>query len=98
MVRLSLVELFPSQPVNLYPSFALAVIVTSAPSLYVPPSVDTVPPSAADTVNIYSIGSGVWTTGATDSSSSVEQLNISINYKKQKDNKETEYFIFSGLW
>jgi hypothetical protein len=53
-----LVELFPSQPVNLYPSFAVAVIVTSVPSSYVPPSVDTVPPSAADTVKVYSTGSG----------------------------------------
>ena len=59
----------PSQPSNLYPSFAVAVIVTSVPSSYVPPSVDTVPPYAADTFNEYSTGSGsetgwgFWTTG-----------------------------------
>ena len=58
MVKLSFVESFPSQPVNLYPSSGVAVIVTSAPSSYVPPSVDTVPPSAAVTVKVYSTGSG----------------------------------------
>jgi len=57
MVRLSLVELFPSQPINLYPSLAVAVIVTSVPSSYVPPSEDTVPPSAAVTDKVYSTGS-----------------------------------------
>ena len=58
MVKLSFVESLPSQPVNLYPSLAEAVIVTSDPSSYVPPSEDTVPPSAADTVKVYSTGSG----------------------------------------
>ena len=58
MVKVSFVESFPSQPVNLYPSFAVAVTVTSDPSSYVPPSVDTVPPSAADTVKVYCTGSG----------------------------------------
>ena len=58
MVRLSLVELFPSQPVNLYPSFAVAVIVTSVPSSYVPPSVETEPPSSEETVKVYWVGVG----------------------------------------
>ena len=73
-------ESFPSHPMNIYPSFAVAVIVISVPSSYVPPSVETVPPSTAVTVREYWVGaggsgSGVWTTfGAIVSSSSVEQL------------------------
>ena len=39
------------QPINLYPSSGVAVIVTSVPSLYSPPSLDTLPPSPALTVN-----------------------------------------------
>ena len=35
------------QPKNLYPSSGVAVIVTSVPSLYSPPSLDTLPPSPA---------------------------------------------------
>ena len=55
---------YPSHPTNLYPSSAVAVIVTSVPSSYVPPWVETVPPSPAVTVIVYFVGvvgSGVWT-------------------------------------
>ena len=38
--------------VNSYPSSGVAVIVTSVPSSYSPPSVDTVPPSPAVTVSV----------------------------------------------
>jgi len=34
-------------------------MVTSVPSSYVPPSVDTVPPSDAVTVRVYYVGAGV---------------------------------------
>ncbi|MDG2475950.1 MAG: hypothetical protein P8M27_03095 [Flavobacteriaceae bacterium] len=47
------IEVFPSDhSVNSYPSFGIAVIVTSVPSSYSPPSLDTLPPSPADTVNV----------------------------------------------
>ena len=38
-------------PINLYPSSGVAVIVTSVPSLYSPPSLDIDPPSVDVTVN-----------------------------------------------
>ena len=50
------------------------------PSSYVPPSVETVPPSPAETVKVYCVGSGSgscgWTKagGGEVSSSSAEQL------------------------
>ena len=49
IVKLSLVESLPSHPVNLYPSFAVAVMVTSVPSSKSPPSVETVPPLEEET-------------------------------------------------
>ena len=52
MVIDSSVELF-DQPINLYPSSGVAVIVTSVPSSYSPPSVDTLPPSVDVTVTVY---------------------------------------------
>ena len=59
----------------------MAVIVTSVPSSKVPPSVETVPPSPAETVSVYCVGgggsgSGVWIIvgGGVVSSSSAEQL------------------------
>ena len=45
-------ESLPSQPEKVYPSFAVAVIVTSVPSSYVPPLV-TFPPSPAVIVKVY---------------------------------------------
>jgi hypothetical protein len=50
--------LFPSQPMKIYPSSGVAVIVTSVPSSYVPPSVETVPPSPAVTSKVYCVGAG----------------------------------------
>ena len=38
--------------INSYPSSGVAVIVTSAPSSYSPPSVDTLPPSCDVTVTV----------------------------------------------
>ena len=74
------IELLPSHPTNSYPSSGVAVIVTSVPSSYVPPSVETVPPPPAETVRVYCVvaggsGSGVATTlgGGVVFSSSVEQ-------------------------
>jgi hypothetical protein len=66
----------PSHPTNSYPSLGAAVIVISVPSSYVPPSDDTVPPSPAETVKVYCVGSGVAITlgGGVVSSSSAEQL------------------------
>jgi len=67
----------------MYPSFAVAVIVTSVPSSYVPPWVDTDPPSPAVTVRVNcetsgsGSGSGVGCCtvgGGVVSSSSAEQL------------------------
>ena len=43
----------PFHPLNSYPSFAEAVIVTEVPSSYVPPEVDTVPPKPAEAVKVY---------------------------------------------
>jgi hypothetical protein len=43
----------PFQPINPYPSLGVAVILTDVPSLYVPPVVETLPPSPADTVKVY---------------------------------------------
>ena len=48
-----LVESDPFQPINPYPSPEIAVILTEVPSLYVPPVVETLPPSPADTVIVY---------------------------------------------
>ena len=42
----------PFHPVNSYPSFGVAVILTDVPSSYVPPELDTLPPSAAVTANV----------------------------------------------
>ena len=57
------VSLLPSHPINSYPSFAVAVIVTSVSSAYVPPSEDTEPPSELETDRVYSTvsvpGSGI---------------------------------------
>ena len=55
------VELDPIQPPKTYPTLGVAIISISVPSSYVPPSEDTVPPSAAETVKVYftGIGSGV---------------------------------------
>ena len=39
-------------PINSYPSSGVAVIVTSVPSSYSPPSLDTLPPSPAVTVSV----------------------------------------------
>ena len=68
-------------PTNSYPSSGVAVIVTSVPSSYVPPSVETVPPPPAETVRLYWVvagvsGSWVWIIlgGGVVSSSSAEQL------------------------
>ena len=44
----------PFQPTNSYPSFAVAVMVTSDPSSKSPPSVETAPPTAdAETDRVY---------------------------------------------
>ena len=42
----------PFQPTNSYPSFGVAVILTDVPSSYVPPVLDTPPPSAAVTAKV----------------------------------------------
>ena len=47
-----LVESEPFHPINPYPSSGVAVNVTSVPSSYSPPSVDTFPPSPALTVSV----------------------------------------------
>ena len=41
------------QPTNPYPSLGVAVILIDVPSLYVPPVVETLPPSPAVTVKVY---------------------------------------------
>ena len=41
---------------NIYPSLGVAIMVTSVPSSYVPPSVETAPPSPAVTVRLYCDG------------------------------------------
>ncbi|MDA9811947.1 hypothetical protein N9C07_07015 [Flavobacteriaceae bacterium] len=46
------VESTPSHPTNSYPSSGVAVIVTSVPSSYSPPSLETVPPSLVVTVSV----------------------------------------------
>jgi len=81
MLRLLESLSLPSHPTNSYPSSGVAVMVTSVPSSYVPPSVETVPPSPAVTVRVNWLtsgsGSGVgcWTCGGgVVSSSSTEQL------------------------
>ena len=43
----------PLHPVNSYPSFGVAVILIDVPLSYVPPEVETFPPSAAVTVKVY---------------------------------------------
>ena len=43
----------PFQPTNSYPSFGDAVIVTMVPSSYVPPEVETDPPTPAETARLY---------------------------------------------
>ena len=57
-VRDASVESLPSHPTNSYPSAGVAVILTSVPSSYVPPSVETVPPSPAVTVRVNCVTSG----------------------------------------
>ena len=42
----------PLHPIKPYPSLGVAVIVTSVPSSYSPPSVDTDPPSPAVTDSV----------------------------------------------
>ncbi len=51
MVELDMSD--PLHPVNSYPSFAEAVIVIEVPSSYVPPEVDTVPPTPAEAAKVY---------------------------------------------
>ena len=46
-------EFEPFQPANSYPSLGVAVILTLVPSLNVPPKVETVPPTPAETVRLY---------------------------------------------
>ena len=53
IVIVELEEFEPFQPANSYPSLGVAVILTVAPSLYVPPKVETVPPTPAETVKLY---------------------------------------------
>ncbi len=43
----------PFQPTNPYPSLGVAVTLIDVPSLYVPPDVETLPPSPAVTVKVY---------------------------------------------
>ena len=53
--KLNVIDSFvePSdQPVNSYPSSAVALTVTSVPSSYSPPSLDILPPSPALTVSV----------------------------------------------
>ena len=54
-----LVESDPFHPIKPYPSLGVAVILIDVPSLYVPPAVETLPPSPADTVMVYWVTVGV---------------------------------------
>jgi hypothetical protein len=47
------VSSLPNQPTNSYPSLGVAVTVIVVPSSYVPPSVETEPPSSEETVKVY---------------------------------------------
>ena len=49
----------PFHPINSYPSFGVAVIVTMVPSSYVPPEVETDPPEPAVTVRLYWVAAAV---------------------------------------
>ena len=40
-------------PLKLYPALGVAVILTCVPLANVPPAVDTLPPSPADTVRVF---------------------------------------------
>ena len=53
IVIVELVESDPFQPVNSYPSFGVAIMLTEDPSSYVPPEVETDPPVPAETVKLY---------------------------------------------
>ena len=53
IVIVELEEFNPLQPINPYPSLGVAVTVIDVPSSYVPPAVETLPPSSADTVIVY---------------------------------------------
>ena len=52
-------EFIPLQPTNPYPSLGVAVTVIDVPLLYVPPVVETLPPSPAVTVKVYWVTVGV---------------------------------------
>ena len=54
-----LVESDPFHPIKPYPSLGVAVMLIDVPSLYVPPAVETLPPSPADTVIVYWVTVGV---------------------------------------
>ena len=47
------------QETKLYPELGVAVILIDVPSLYVPPAVETLPPSPAVTVRVYWVTVGV---------------------------------------
>jgi hypothetical protein len=53
IVIVELEEFNPLHPINPYPSLGVAVTVIDVPSSYVPPAVETLPPSPADTVIVY---------------------------------------------
>ena len=85
------VSSLPNQPTNSYPSLGVAVTVIVVPSSYVPPSVETEPPSSEETVKVYWVGVGagvvsgfgVFSTDWTGVSSSLEQdINVIKNKRK----------------
>ena len=85
-----LVESDPFQPINPYPSLGVAVMLTDVPLSYVPPAVETLPPSPAVTVRVYwvtvGVGLVVFDGGATytDELSSVLSFAQVISNKSEK--------------
>ena len=81
-VTLSGLSLEPSdQPLKLYPSLGVAVILTCVPLEKVPPGVDTLPPSPADTVRVYCFvisDGGVF--GFCESSFAQVRSNVKLKY------------------